>query len=156
MILTAVGLPLPVSAGPPKLKEGLWEIRGQSVESPGDKHADYTYKLCRDHGFDKATNAALKDVKGCSTVVKDQGGGSVASSSTCAVNGITIVSTGLTLYKSDSVTHSETHATYTPAFNGKTEETMTQDQQYVGKCPAGMKPGDRIAPDGILIRHHGS
>ena len=47
----------------------------------------------------------------------------------------------------------DSHAAYTPAFDGKTDETLTEDQQYIGKCPAAMKPGDRLNPDGILWRH---
>ncbi len=137
----------------PNLKEGLWDIRGERIENPGGKRTEFAYKLCRDHAYDKAAEALLKNVKGCTTVIKKLDSGKFSSASTCTVDGMTIVSNGLSLYKSDSSTHSETHAAYTPPFNGKSEETMTQDQQYLGKCPAGMKPGDRIAPDGI-IRHH--
>jgi hypothetical protein len=136
----------------PKLREGLWEVRGQSVENPGDKRREFTYRLCRDHAYDKAAYALLKNVQGCTTAIKKLGGGKFSSASTCTVAGVTVVSNGLSIYASDS-THSESRATYTPAFNGKTEETVTQDQQYVGKCLVGMRPGDTISPDG-LIRHH--
>jgi hypothetical protein len=47
----------------------------------------------------------------------------------------------------------ESTATYEPAFHGKTDEALTQDQKYLGSCPAGMKPGDRIMPGGILQRY---
>jgi hypothetical protein len=151
---TAMVLPAAAWAGdPPKLKEGLWDIRGERIESPGDKRTEFAYKLCRDHAYDKAANAQLKNVKGCSTVIKKVDGGKFSSASTCTVDGMTIVSNGLSAYKGDSSTHAETHAIYTPPFNGKSEETLTEDQQYLGKCPTGMKPGDTIAPDGI-IRHH--
>ena len=139
---------------PPKIKEGLWEIRGQSIENPGERRTEFTYKLCRNHAYDEAATALLKNVKGCTTVLKDLKGGKFSSASTCTIAGTTIVSNGLTIYISASATHSETHATYTPAFNGKTDETMTEDQQYIGACPAAMKPGETIDPDGI-IRHHG-
>jgi len=155
-VLTTTAMLLPAcvfAADPPKLKEGLWEIHGQSTENPGAKRLEFAYKLCRDHAFDKATNAMLKNVKGCNTEIKKLDGGKFASASTCTVAGITIVSTGLSEFKSDTATHFETHATYTPPFNGKTDESMTQDQQYLGKCAPGMKPGDRLLPDGI-IQHH--
>ncbi|MDB6083164.1 MAG: hypothetical protein JWN43_1045 [Gammaproteobacteria bacterium] len=151
---TAMLLPLAMvlAADPPKLKEGLWLIRGQSIENPGDKHTEFTYRLCRDHAYDKSVNAQLKNVKGCNTALKSLGNGKFSSASTCAVRGITVISNGLSMYAGDSSAHFETHATYSPAYNGKAEETMTQDQEYVGKCPLGMKPGDRLYPDG-LIRH---
>jgi hypothetical protein len=149
-----VPLALAYASDPPKIKEGLWEIHGQSVENPGERKSEFTYKLCRNHAYDHAAMALLKNVKGCTTVLKDLKDGKFSAASTCTVAGTTIVSNGLTTYIGDSTTHSETHATYTPPFNGKTEETMTQDQQYVGDCPAGMKPGETLDPDGV-IRHHG-
>lgn len=151
----AVLLPIALAhaGSPPKIKEGLWDIRGQSIEKPGDKIIEFTYKLCRDHAYDKTANSLLKNVKGCTTLFKDQGGGKYESASTCNVAGTTIISNGLTTYKNHESTHSETRAKYTPPLNGKTDEIMTEDQQYVGICPAGMKPGDTMGPDGI-VRHH--
>jgi hypothetical protein len=139
--------------GPPKLKEGFWEIRGQRVENPGNKRSDFTYKLCRDHALDRAADSMLRNVKDCNTVLKKLGDGKYSSASTCQVAGVTIVSTGTSAYKGDESIHADTHAAYTPAFNGNTEEALTEDQQYIGKCPAAMKPGDRLNPDGILWRH---
>jgi hypothetical protein len=46
--------------------------------------------------------------------------------------------------------HSETHTTYTPALAGTAESTMIMDQKYVGGCPAGIQPGDRIAANGTV------
>ncbi len=139
--------------GPPTLKAGLWDVRLQSVENPGDRHSEFNYQLCRDRAYDAAADARLKNVKGCTTVVKNLGGGSYSSASSCTVAGTTIVSTATSVFKSDGSTHSDSHATYTPAFNGKTEETMTQDQRYVGKCPADMQPGDTVAADGLVVHH---
>lgn len=156
-VAAAIAVLLPCAAawagGPPKLREGLWEVRAQIIENPGGKHSEFTYRMCRDHAYDKAADEQLKNVKGCNTVIKNLGGGKFSSASTCTVAAITIVSNGVSIYSKDVSVHSETHATYTPAFNGKSEETMTQDQQYVAKCPANMKPGDRITPDGF-IQHH--
>jgi hypothetical protein len=154
---TAAAALLPLAGAhagdPPKLKEGLWEIHAQTIENPGEKTTQIIYKLCRDHAYDKAADALLKDVKGCTTILKDLGDGKFASASNCAVNGITVVSNGVTVFKSNSFTHSETQAKYVPAFNGKAEEAMTQDQQYIGACPTGVKVGDTISADGF-IRHH--
>lgn len=146
-------LPAAQAAEPPKLKEGLWDIRGERVENPGAQRTEFAYKLCRDRAYDKAAEAALKGVKGCTTILKKLGSGEFASASRCAADGMIITSNGLSTYQGDTAVHSETHAAYTPPFNGKTDETLTEDQHYLGKCPAAMKPGDRIAPDGI-VRHH--
>jgi hypothetical protein len=141
------------SSNPPKLREGLWEIRAQSIQKPGDIKTDVAYKLCRDHAYDQAAVTVLKKVKGCTTALKTVGANQFASASNCTVNGVTIISSGVTTFRSAETTHSETQATYVPAFNGKTAETMTQDQQYVSVCPPTMKVGDTLSAEGF-IRHH--
>jgi hypothetical protein len=141
------------SSDPPKLREGLWEIRAQTLEKPGDKKTEVAYKLCRDHAYDQTAVKVLKQVKGCTTVLKTLGENKFASASNCTVNGITIISNGVTTFRSPEATHSETQAKYVPAFNGKTDETMTQDQQYLGACPPTMKVGDTLSAEGF-IRHH--
>jgi hypothetical protein len=152
-VSACLSLTLGCAGDPPKLKEGLWEIRGQRVENPGNKRSDFVYKLCRDQAFDRAADATIRNVKGCTTVLKKLGDGKHSSGSTCQVAGLTIVSTGTSSYRGDESIHADTHAAYTPPFNGKTDETLTEDQQYIGKCPAFMRPGDRLNPDGILWRH---
>jgi hypothetical protein len=39
---------------------------------------------------------------------------------------------------------------------GKTSEKMTMDFAYVGSCPAGIQPGDRVSADGTVMHlwHH--
>ena len=138
---------------PPKIKEGLWEVRGESVVKPGDAKTEIHYRLCRDHAYDKAANALLRNVKGCNTQVKDLGDGKFSSASRCNVDGTTIASAGLTTYKGKVSLHSDTQSTFMPAYAGKTAETLTQDQRYVGPCPRGMKVGDTLGVDGLL-RHH--
>jgi hypothetical protein len=150
LALTLLPAGLALAGDPPKLKEGLWEVRGQTVENPGAKRTVFAYQLCRDHAYDDAANNELKDVAGCSTVIYDLGCGRLASTSSCQVSGVTIDSNGLTVYKGDTVTHAESHATFTPPLEGKSDESITQDQKFIGKCPAGVKPGDRIAPDGRI------
>jgi hypothetical protein len=142
------------SSAPPKLKPGLWQIQGQSVEKPLGTKTEFSYQLCRDRAYDAAQNAQLKNVKGCNTVLKNLGGGKFTSASNCKVGVTLIGSNGVTVFKNDAATHSETHATYAPPLKGKAEETMTEDQQYLGACPFGMRPGDTLGADGI-VRHHG-
>jgi hypothetical protein len=146
-------LPMARAADPPPLKEGLWEIRGQSIANPGGKRTDFTYRLCRNHAYDQAMDALVKNQKDCTTAFDSLGGGRFTSASRCTVAGTVIESKGTYTYQSSISTRSESSATYTPAFHGKSDETVIQDQTYVGSCPAGMKPGDRISTDGTLQRY---
>lgn len=137
----------------PHLKEGFWEIHGQGVENPSGKRTDFSYRLCRDHAFDRRADAKLQAVKGCETQVKRLEGNKYSSASTCAVGGTTVVSNAVVAYQGDTKVHSDSHAAYSPPLNGKTDETLTQDQSYVGKCPPGTKAGDTVTPDGIVLHH---
>ena len=141
------------AADPPPLHEGLWEIRGQSIDNPGAKRTDFTYRLCRNHAYDKAMDALVKNVKDCTTSFDSLGDGRFTSESRCTLDGTVIVSKGTYTYLSSTSTRSESYATYTPAYRGKTDEGVIQDQSYVGACPAGMQPGDRITVDGTLQRY---
>jgi hypothetical protein len=141
------------AADPPLLQEGLWEVHGRSVENPGGKSSSFSYRLCRNHAYDAAMDAQVKSVKECSTSFDDLGGGRFASASSCNLGGRVIVSKGTYTYESPTSTRTESHAVYTPAFNGKTEETLVQEQHYLGDCPAGMNPGDRIMADGTVQRY---
>lgn len=150
MCLALALLSVARAADPPPLKEGLWEISGQSIEDPGGKRTDFKYQLCRNHAYDNAMDALVKNAKGCTTSFDDLGGGRFASSSSCNVDGTMIVSKGTYTHESDTATHSESSATYSPAYKGKTDEQVVQDQRYIGACPAGMKPGDRITGRAVL------
>jgi hypothetical protein len=140
------------AADPPPLKEGLWDVSGESIVNPGGKKTEFNYQLCRNHAYDKAMDALVKNAPGCTTSFDDLGGGRFASASSCSAEGTLIVSKGTYTHESATATHSDSYATYTPAYRGKTDERVLQDQRYVGDCPAGMKPGDRIA-GGALQRY---
>lgn len=141
------------AANPPSVKEGLWEVRGQITENPGSKRADFAYRICRDHAYDKAMDDRVRNVQGCSTSFDSLGHGHFASASRCTADKVVIDSKGTTTYESDTVIHSESRATYTPAFRGRTDETIVEEQRYLGPCPVGVQPGDRIMPDGSLQRY---
>jgi hypothetical protein len=138
------------AADPPPLKEGLWEISGQSILNPGSKRTDFKYQLCRSHAYDSAMDALVKNAKGCTTSFDDLGGGRFASSSSCSVDGTMIVSKGTYTYESMISTRSESYATYSPPYKGRTDEHVLQEQHYLGGCPAGMKAGDRITGSTVL------
>jgi hypothetical protein len=139
---------------PPALKEGLWQVHGQIIENPGAKRTEFTYRLCRNHAYDKAMDDQMRNVKGCRTSFDDRGHGSFVSSSRCTLdNHVVIDSKGTTTYESDTSTRSESRATYSPAYRGRSEEVLIEDQHYLGACPAGMQPGDRAMQDGSLQRY---
>jgi hypothetical protein len=135
----------------PPVKEGLWQIRTQTIDNPSNKKTEGTITLCRDHDYDKTVEARSKSVKGCTTTNESLTAGAYSAEMRCEIGSSVLVSKGVVTFQSDTAMHSETHVTYTPALYGNTDETMIQDQTYLGACPAGMKAGDRKSQDGTLI-----
>jgi hypothetical protein len=146
-ICAAAVLLLPVSiavaADPPPLREGLWEIRTQTISTPGNMKDEGTYQLCRDHAYDKAAETLAKNTKGFTVNFQSEGGGKYSIASRGTIGGTAITAKGTAVYQGDTSVHSESHTTYSPALEGRTDETTIQDQKYVDPCPDGMKPGDR-------------
>jgi hypothetical protein len=136
---------------PPAMKEGLWSIRNQSVNSPGGKKSDNTSTICRSHAYDQHTLQDAKSVKACKTISETLQGSEYSIHSHCVATGTEIDSKSTVTFKGDTAAHSESHATYTPALSGITETTLIQDQKYVGSCPAGVQPGDITQPDGKVV-----
>jgi len=147
----ALVLPLANAADAPEMKEGLWSIRTQTIDSPGNKKSDSTRTLCRNHAYDKSVEALAKTVKGCTKLNETVEGGKISSAMHCVVAGTTIDTKQTGTIAGDTSSHSEIHTTYSPAFGGVTESTMIQDQKYVGSCPAGAQPGDMTNADGTVI-----
>jgi hypothetical protein len=148
--LAVILLSIARAADPPPLQEGLWEISGLSIQNPGGKRTDFKYQLCRNHAYDAAMDAIVKNAKGCTTSFDDLGGGQFSSSSSCNVDGTMIVSKGTYSYQSKTATRSDSYATYSPPYKGKTDEHVVQEQHYVGACLTGMKPGDRVTGRAVL------
>jgi len=151
LALAALELPLARATDPPTLKEGLWSIHTQSIDNPGAKKSEGTYTLCRDHAYDTANRARAKTVQGCTTVHESFQGGKYSTEIHCVIGGTAIESKATTTFQGDVSSHTEGHSTYTPVFNGVSETTTVMDQKYVGSCPAGVQPGDRIGADGKVI-----
>ena len=146
--LFVVGLALAVE--PPQMKEGLWSIRTQMTDNPGNVKSDFTQKLCRSHAYDQHAHELVKNMKGCKVVSENFTGGTYTVELECNVLGTVIKSKSTTTYQGDATFHSVSHATNTPPLRGVSESTIIMDQKYLGACPAGVEPGDRIAVDGSI------
>ena len=126
----------------PEIQEGLWQVTMHNVNSPGNQVMDSSFKLCRNHAYDKRVESMVNSQKGCTLTLENIGGGKYTSTGRCTVAGSVLVSTAVITTTSTS-SHTETQTTFTPAFYGQTSSTMIQDQKYLGACPAGMQPGSR-------------
>lgn len=142
VMMLSLSIGIAKAVNPPQQKEGLWSIHKQSIDNPENKKSESTSTICRSHAYDDYVHSMAKNRKGCTTVGEGFDGGKYSVDLRCVEAGTVVQSKGTTTYQGDTSTHSETHATYTPALAGISEMTMIMDQKYVGSCPAGMQPGD--------------
>jgi len=112
--------------------------------------SDSTSTICRNHAYDQYANGLAKNVKGCTVSNESYAGNTYTLEMRCTIGATTIDSKGTVTYTGDTSTHSESHATYTPAMAGMTDTTMIQDQKYIGACPAGQQPGDMTHANGTV------
>lgn len=133
----------------PNMKEGLWKLHMVTTDS--GQRQDTTYSLCRNHAYDLKAHDLMKKT-GCTVNEGSALGGKRTFSAVCKVGSTTISSRSTLTSSGDTSFHSETTTTYTPAMNGMSQSTSTQDQTYIGSCPAGMNPGDIISSNG-QVRH---
>ena len=62
-----------------------------------------------------------------------------------------ITSHGVMTWTGDTAYHMESKSHWDPPMMGKADNTTTQDGQWTGACPAGMKPGDMVMPGGMKM-----
>jgi uncharacterized protein DUF3617 len=149
--VVALALPAVGLDNLPQLKEGLWSVASQTISNPAGTKIEGAYSICRNHAYDDKARERAKVMKGCTIVSETFEGGKYTLVSHCEVPGMVFDSTGVSKADGDSATHTESHTTYKPAMRGIAETTMIMDQKYVGSCPDGMQPGDRMDKDGKVI-----
>ncbi len=153
VLLLPIGIAL--ASGPPHLKEGLWSLDRQTIDSPGNKKNVFpAIKTCRNDAYDQYVLGLMKKMPGCTTVTDNMQGSKYVLEMKCTIGNTVIETKGTTTYQADTVAHAESRTTYTPAMYGRTETITIADSKYLGSCPAGMQPGDRINADGTIA--HGS
>ncbi|MGA2130740.1 MAG: DUF3617 family protein [Bryobacteraceae bacterium] len=153
MLVSAAALVLPIAqaADPPELKEGLWSIRTQLVDNPGNKKDDTTTTLCRNHAYDKSAITLAKNaVKGCKYDERFEGG-KYATEMHCVIAGTVIETKATAAHVGDTSVHGEDHTTYSPPLGGVSESIRIVDQKYIGSCPAGAQPGDLTNAEGNVV-----
>jgi hypothetical protein len=149
VVLLPIGIAL--ASGPPQGKEGLWSVNRQMIDNPGNKKDVFPpIKLCRNRAYDQYVMGLAKNMHGCTTVSESTQGNKYFVELKCVVGKTVIDTKGTTTFQGDTSGHSESHTTYIPPMFGKSESTMIIDSKYIGSCPAGMQPGDRINGDGTI------
>ncbi len=134
---------------PPPMKDGLWETHSTQTQQ-GKTVFDTSAKMCRSKELTKSMQSSGEEFRkknACTSTVTQPSPNTYAEESRCAkgpnAGSVTKI---IYTYQGDTASHTEMHMN-----DGKTETVMVIDAKYLGSCPAGMKPGDVIMPDGKKI-----
>jgi Protein of unknown function (DUF3617) len=133
----------------PHLKPGLWLISSGSSHS----HRPRTSKLCVDHstlGLMVSAGATMEHAN-CSRNERHFTGATMISDSVCRIGESESTTHAVVTYHGDTAYDIETHAHYAPPFFGRSDSTSHQSARWIGACPADMKPGDMLTPEGMKM-----
>ena len=137
----------------PKQKAGLWEM---SLRMTGMNMPPQVTKYCADGTSDASS---LKPNQGggrenCSRNDIQRNGNVVTIDSVCKADDMTMTSHTVMTFNGDSGYTATTQARMDPPMPGHGEMNMTQEARWAGPCPAGMQPGDMIAPNGMKMNRN--
>jgi hypothetical protein len=136
----------------PYVKDGLYSWHSQTISQPGNKKQEGSFSVCLSRAHSEQVRAKSKQQmqKTCPVNNEHVSGNTVTTETECKVMNSVIKTTGKTIISGDTTAHAESHTIYSPPLEGQSEETMTIDEKYLGPCPAGMQPGDRMLKDGSM------
>ena len=135
----------------PTMKSGLWESR---VNRDGaQKGTVPVTRICIDAAVQKEMlDMGMGSMKSmCSKNDMRRDGNKIYGEAECKLGESTMKSKSVTSFTSDTAYHTEVKASYDPPFMGKNASTTVIDAKWTGACPAGVRAGDVIMPNGKSI-----
>lgn len=135
----------------PTLKSGLWESRVN--RDAAQKSSMPVTRICIDSAVQKEMlDMGMGSMKSmCSKNDLRRDGNRIYGEAECKLGESTMKSKSVTTFTSDSAYHTEVKSSYEPPFMGRSASTTVIDAKWTGACPAGVRPGDVIMPDGKSI-----
>lgn len=136
----------------PKRKSGLWEVKTSMPDMPAQMQQT-AIKMCVDEKSDDITQqmADAEAKQNCSKSEIKRDGERWVIHSVCKEQGITMTTDGVFSGKFDSAYKAEMKAAYQPPIQGMASSRMVMDARFLGACPAGMKAGEILLPNGQKI-----
>jgi hypothetical protein len=144
------------AADSPLTKDGLWSVHSVSTISPGGKTMDRTASMCRSRAYDAQQAEEAKGKGTCKPPVsKTEGWTTTVTESECTIGAVTMKIKETVSVIDENTVHSTTESSNSPAIGAARGINLTADMKYLGPCPAGMKPGDVMGPDGKIMSRPG-
>ena len=137
------------------MKDGLWSIHMvNTITSPGNatpKTTDVAISRCQDKSVPLQIPGDPPKGGECKVISRSSNGSTRFVEFQCAQNGRTTRVKETVAMKGEDEGHAITDSTFDPPMNGISGMRLVADFKYLGICPAGVKPGDVVGPDGKVI-----
>lgn len=127
------------ASGLPRFKPGLWEVRSTDDGVPDN------YQICMgEEANEQVREAVTRQPEGCNKTIS-RAGGALAISTACEQAGAR-TDMKLVIKGSDTRSSMTMRMTVTNPGAGEASATMElkADGRWIGACPAGLEPGDRV------------
>jgi hypothetical protein len=134
---------------PPYFKDGLWQAT--TTHNVGGKPTQITLKLCQNRDTqkkDREFSASLRKRSQCTYKVTHPTATTYVTEDQCPAGKPS--TRGTITFTNENAYKMEMHR-----ISGTDDSAMTIDAKYLGSCPADMKPGDVIMPDGTKMNAAG-
>lgn len=137
----------------PARRAGLWEV----VATRTGARPERNLRVC----IDKASEAGLNNLDmvtntgDCEKNDTQLEADAVMIRSVCHFRGSRVVITASIEVKSDAVYTLVANAKYSPPLLGRRQITTRQEANWIGPCPADIRPGDVVSAEGVKTRLYG-
>jgi hypothetical protein len=138
----------------PSMKEGVWLIHNQTIQHPSGEKADGAGKVCQKADWNNGP-MKVKTPKGKCKYAIEAGATKQKYEMACDVSGVVIKVTETRELIDENNGRTVVDVTYDPPADGLTGTTIISEGTYVSACPAGVKPGSEMMPDGTFAQKSG-
>jgi Flp pilus assembly protein TadG len=138
----------------PSMKEGVWLIRNQTVQHPSEEKAEGAGEVCQKADWNNGP-IKVQTPKGKCKYAVESGATSQKYEVACEVSGVQIKVTETRELVDENNGRTVVDITSDPPTNGATGTTLVSEATYVSACPADVKPGSQMMPDGTFAQKSG-
>ena len=134
----------------PTRKAGLWEV---TLHMASGNMPTQTMKFCTDAATDaELYKFGMNAAQGmCSRYDLHRNGNVATVDTECKMGEMKMTSHSVMTFTGDTAYNTVIQSRSDPPMMGRAESTMTQEAKWTGPCPADMKPGDLVGPNGMKM-----
>jgi hypothetical protein len=134
----------------PKRKPGLWAVTLHMAQGTMPTQG---MKFCTDAATDaELYRFGMNAAQGmCSRYDLHRSGDVATVDTECRMGDMKMTSRAVMTFTGDAAYKTDIQTHFDPPVMGRSDSTMTQEAKWTGPCPAEMKPGDLVGPNGMKL-----